>query len=140
MTHYRTAMRAGLRAALAAHPVFGGLRQMSAWAQDIDAESLPILSVVTPREVKDLDAFDRALRETTLVVIVKRLGADTLEDQLDEDSAGLERACLATLETLAVEAELQSTDVQLDGKGEQRLGTLIMTFRVRQWLPDPLQL
>jgi hypothetical protein len=140
VTHYRSAMRTGLRAALAADPDFGALRQLSAWAQDIDAASLPFLAVVTPRETKDLDSLDTSLRDTTLVVILKRLGGEALEDQLDDDSAALERICLSALGSLDVEAELLSVDIQLDGKGEQRLGSLTMTFRVRQWLPEPLQL
>jgi hypothetical protein len=140
VTHYRSAIRAGLRAALAADPTYGAVRQISAWSQNVDAASLPIIGVVTPKEIKDLDGLKTSERETTLLVVLKRIGGEDLEDQLDDDSAAIEIVALTALSGMDLGAELMATDLTLDGSGERRVGTLTMTFRLRQWLPEPLQL
>lgn len=138
MTHPRAEFRADVRTALLAAPRFAGFTLLSAWAQNIDAEALPVMAVATPREDKTLTGHTEAQRVTSVVVVIKRLGDDDLEDFLDDDSDAAEIAVLAALDGANQEAVLQSTETRLDGAGDRRVGTLTMTFRVTTWTVDPL--
>ncbi|MBJ2150635.1 hypothetical protein [Paracoccus sp. IB05] len=138
MTHYRSQIRAALKLALQVNSHFAGFTLKSAWAQNIDAETLPVMGVATPRETKDQDALDSAERGITAIIVLKRLGGDDLEEVLDDDSVPVENLGLATLRTLSFGAVLESTDIDIAGSAEQRIGTLTMVFRVVLSTPEPL--
>ena len=136
--HYRSIYRGVVRMALAADPAFASFTVLSAWAQNIDEKTLPVLAVATPTEAKDLPALGESARDTQLVVVAKIKGADELEDDLDDLSDLIERAVITALNTDARQCELRNTSVQIDGGGESRVGTLTMTFSVQAWLIEPL--
>lgn len=136
--HYRSTYRGVVRMALAADPAFDTYTVLSAWAQNIDEKTLPVLAVATPTEAKDLPALGESARDTQLVVVAKIKGADEIEDDLDDLSDLIERAVITALDTDARQCELRNTSVQIDGGGESRVGTLTMTFRVQAWLIEPL--
>ncbi len=136
--HYRSTYRGVVRMALAADPAFASFTVLSAWAQNIDEKTLPVLAVATPTEAKDLPSLGESSRDTQLVVVAKIRGADELEDDLDDLSDLIERAVITALDTDARQCELRNTSVQIDGGGESRVGTLTMTFSVQAWLIEPL--
>ncbi|WPZ24867.1 hypothetical protein UM399_11905 [Sulfitobacter pontiacus] len=136
--HYRSIYRGVVRMALAADPAFATFTVLSAWAQNIDEKTLPVLAVATPSEAKDLPAHGESNRDTQLVVVAKIKGADELEDDLDDLSDLIERAVITALHTDQRQCELRNTSVQIDGGGESRVGTLTMTFSVQAWLIEPL--
>jgi len=138
VTHPRAAFRTAVRAALVADPRFAGFTLLSAWSQNIDAEALPVMAVATPREDKSLTGHTEAQRVTSLAVVIKRMGDDDIEDDLDDDSDAAEIAVLAALDGEHQQAVLQSTETRLDGSGDRRVGTLTMTFQVTTWTVDPL--
>lgn len=140
MTHYRSQIRASIRLTLQMLPHFSGFSHRSAWAQNVDVASLPVIAVATPRESKEQSAFDMADRNVTAVVVIKRLGGDALEDELDLDSVHLEAAVLQTMQTLNFGGQLESTEIDLSGSAEQRVGTLTMAFRVFVSTPEPYPL
>lgn len=136
--HYRSTYRGVVRMALAADPAFASFTVLSAWAQNIDEKTLPVLAVATPGETKDLPALGESARDTQLVVVAKIKGGNALEDDLDDLSELIERATLTALDTSTRQCELRNTTVQIDGGGESRVGTLTMTFSVQAWLIEPL--
>lgn len=138
MTHYRSVLRRNLRLALSLDAHFAGVEVISAWSQNVDADSLPVAGVATPTETKDQDALDSASRTTTVIVVLKRRGGSDIEETLDIDSVHVERVALAALRTLGFGADLDSTDIAIDGASEQLIGTLTMTFRADHHTPEPL--
>ena len=136
--HYRAVYRSLVRAAMLASSEFGAFNARSAWAQKIDPEELPVFGVATPRETKDLDSQDNSTRSTQVIVVLKRLGGDDLEDVLDLDSEAVERIVLTALLTDPERmVTLTDTEVTIDGSGAQRVGTLQMTFRAEFWPLEP---
>jgi hypothetical protein len=126
----RSTFRSIAKAALAADTRMQGFTQLSAWAGNISAESLPVLGVVTPQErIADgtLDCFQRA---ALLQIVVKRLGGDDLEDVLDLDADAIEVAVLAGFRAQGLHCMPEEVTMTLNGEGEQKVGTLVFTFRV----------
>lgn len=113
----------------------GEVKQLSAWAGNIPAEILPVLGVVTPQERAALDAFDIMERSTLLQIVVKRLGADDLEDVLDADADAIERCIVAAFAANQLRCLPENLIVTLNGEGEQRIGTVLVDFRVT-WFRD----
>lgn len=138
MSHRRAKIRAALRLALRVDPYFAGVEVMSAWSTNVDAETLPVLGVATPRESKDQDAQNSAERATTAIVVLKRLGGEDIEDVLDIDSDHVEVLVLGVIRTMGLDAMLDQTDIGIDGAAERRVGTLTMTFRAFAQTPEPL--
>lgn len=130
---YRAEYRAAALAALKADPRLGRLTQISAWAGNIDAATLPVLGVVTPQERATPDTHGQFQRSTLLQVVVKRLGRDDVEDVLDEDAASVEAAVIAAIMTRDIQCFPEDLTVAVSGDGEQRVGTLIVNFRVTSW-------
>lgn len=138
MTHRRAEIRASLRSALQFAPRFNAFEVISAWASSIDARSLPVLGVATPTETKDQDAHRSAERTVMAVVVIKRRGGEDIDDVLDEDSDHVEAIVLGDLRQSGLDAELDRTDVAVDGSADRRIGTLTMTFRAFVQTPEPL--
>ena len=138
MSHYRADLRTAALTALSGHAYFGSFTKMSAWAQNIDARTLPVFGVATPREEKSLDTLDTSQRVITLVIVFKRRGGDNLDDLLDDDSVEAELVLMPALIGVIDATDLISTEARIDGDGDSRVGTLTMTFRATHWLVDPI--
>lgn len=136
--HYRSTYRGVLRMTLMADPAFAGFTVLSAWAQNIDSKTLPVLAVATPREAKDVDSHTSSLRDTQVVVLAKINGGDEIEDEMDDLSVAIESATITALDTDQRQCQLGNTEIKVDGAGENRVGSLTMTFSVSQWLAEPL--
>lgn len=131
---YRSSYRAAARAALALADRTAGMTQLTAWAGNIDADLLPVLGVVTPQEQSERSTHDSYERSTLLQVVVKRLGGDDIEDVLDADAAEIEPRIMQAIEDVGgVQCLLDSLSITVGGDGEQKIGTLIATFRVTSW-------
>lgn len=133
----RTAIRAAAKAALQAAPRFAGFSNISAWAQSVSAKDLPAWAVATPREAKDRQGQAVAQQDLTLIVVIKRVGEDDIEDVLDADSTAVEDAITAALRDESQDCDLAQTEMKVDGDGAQRVGTLTMLFNVTYWVDDP---
>lgn len=137
MAHYRTAFRDAARAALAADPHFAGVEVLKIWPGSIDDAILPVLGVLTPQEPSQRDSQKSVTRRTLMQVALRRKGGDDIEDQLDEDSARIEAVILATLRSSDVRAVLEDTTVVSHSQSQAYVGTLIMSFRLQTWQPEP---
>ncbi|WP_444668408.1 hypothetical protein [Cereibacter changlensis] len=126
----RAAFRALACAAIAADPRLQGLTQISAWAGNIDAEALPVFGVVTPQERVTPETLDSFERSTLLQVVLKRLGGDELEDRLDADADAIEPCVCLALLGAGYPCVPEDLTVTVNGDGAQRIGTLVMGFRV----------
>lgn len=138
MSHYRSNYRTIVRTAVTGSAAFTGVKVLSAWVQNISADDLPVLGVATPIERKERDSLDSSARETVLKVVLKRLGGDTIEDTLDADSQALETLIEAAFTSASVAAVLEETSIEVDGAGDRRVGSLVLTFRVSAFLAEPL--
>lgn len=137
MTHYRTAFRNAARAALAADPHFAGVTILKVWPGSVDAATLPVIGVLTPQEPSQRDAQRTVTRRTLMQVALRRKGGEEIEDRLDEDSARIEAVILAALRTSEVRAVLEETSIVSHSQSRAYVGTLIMSFRLQSWQPEP---
>ncbi|TWJ05761.1 hypothetical protein IQ03_00569 [Gemmobacter caeni] len=131
----RQQIRASARAALQAG--LTGWTEFFAWAQSVNAEHLPAWAVATPSERRSSASQDTAQRETSLVVVVKLLGGDLIEDDLDEAADQIEAAVVAALRASNLMCELTQSETRIDAEAVKRLGTLTMSFTVTYWTDDP---
>ena len=113
----------------------GEVTQISAWAGGIPAEILPVIGVVTPQERAAMDSMGVMERSTLLQVVVKRLGGDDLEDILDLDGDAIEKCIVAAIFNADFRCLPENMTVTLNGEGEQRVGTILVDFRVT-WFRD----
>ena len=133
----RKAIRAAALAALTVAPRFAAMTQISAWAQSVDTESLPCFGVATPEEVKETaEVSGLSRRDLTLVLSLRRLGGDDIEDALDDDAEAAEAAIIAALLGDNQICDLRRTAVTVNGDGRARIGALTLTFMVTYWTDD----
>lgn len=137
MPHYRSGYRAAVRAALGAHPGFADVTVMRVWPGSVDVHTLPVLGVVTPNEPTSRDSQKSTTRRTLLQVVLRRVGGDDVEDRLDEDSAVIEALVYGALRGSELKCQLEDTSVVAHTQAESIVGTLIMSFRVQSWQPEP---
>ena len=64
------------------------------------------------------------------MIVLKRAGTETIEDDLDADSVVVEAAVLSVLAGLSDDYALSETQVSVDGAAETPIGELSMLFRV----------
>lgn len=138
--HYRSTYRSIAIAALAAQETFADFQSFSAWSQTVDEDEMPFYAVATPRENKEVTTHGSSTRNITLVVVCKILGADDLEDELDDLSIVVETAIINALATQARDCDLAETAVDLDGAAGSRVGTLTMRFTITIWPSEPITL
>jgi hypothetical protein len=136
--HYRIGYRDAVKTAVAADAAFADYTIISAWAQNIDADTLPAFGVATPHEAKTIETHDDSTRVTQLMVVLKVAGGDDLEDKLDDLSHDVERIVIPAIQQPDVECILRDTRIELDGSGANRIGSLTMDFAISIWLIDPL--
>lgn len=138
MPHYRSAYRAAVRAALAAHPGLAGVTILPVWPGSIDAATLPVLGVLTPQEPSAIDSQGGAEKRTLLQIALRREGGDDIEDRFDEDSALIEALVLAALRSPEIGCALDETTIVSHSQSRAYVGTLVMSFRVLSWQPAPI--
>lgn len=137
MSHYRTDFRNLARTALAAHRRFSGFTVMKVWPGSIDADTLPVLGVLTPQDASTPDTKNTVTRSTLLQVAIRRLGGDEIEDELDLDSHDVEAIVTATLRAASVGCFLEQTSVVSNTHSEGVVGTLVMGFRLTSFRAEP---
>ncbi|NVK57323.1 MAG: hypothetical protein HWE26_17100 [Alteromonadaceae bacterium] len=135
--HYRSQFRADVRAALQADPLLAGITYLSAWAENIDPDTLPVMGVVTPSERSRVESHTSVEKGTLLQVVLKRRGDEDIEDDLDDDTAVIEATVIAALRTLQTQCVLEETTTVVDGSGGRRIGTATLSFRVTTWRAGP---
>jgi len=127
MVHVVTSARTAVREALIlAMPAI-------AWSRKrvrSDTSQLPIGMVYTPRVLTERFDAAQVAREVEVSIWIKREGGDTLEDEMDEESAVLEVAVLAALEEMSHDYDLVETQVDIDAGAKAPVGVLQMQFRV----------
>ncbi|MBT9386981.1 hypothetical protein KM176_24490 [Pseudooceanicola sp. CBS1P-1] len=134
MTHYRSTFRAQAKAALEASGALAGVTLLSAWAEQIDAATLPVMGVATPSERSSRSSHGGTLEKGTLLqVVLKRQGGSDLEDQLDTDTAAIEAAVSGALNGAGVQCLLEEVTTIVNGEGARRIGTATASFRVTSW-------
>ena len=127
MTHVRTQLREAVRLALIA--ALPGVSWQADWWTKVTARQLPRGAVGTPRSGDqriDIGAVDRT---TDLMIVLKRAGTETIEDDLDADSVVVEAAVLSVLAGLSDDYALSETQVSVDGAADTPIGELSMLFR-----------
>jgi len=142
VTSPRKAYRAGLRAAFAALPEFADVAITKAWAMPSDAEGLPALTVLTPRENVQGDGVDMVNRSTQVVVVLKISGDEDIEDDLDDFAEVIESAALAYFAGLEPGPALwgvASIDTKIEGGARKRVGALEMRFEVVRYTAEGAQ-
>ena len=97
MAHFRTEYRNSVRAALRDHARFDDFTILKVWPGVIDADTLPVLGVLTPQDRCEQDSMTSTARRTLLQVALRRDGHDEVEDVLDQDSMAIEALVIAAL-------------------------------------------
>lgn len=136
MAHYRAEARALARMALIAHPRFADFNAPRVWPGTLDAESLPVIGVLTPQDTSRMESFSSTERKTMLQVAVRRRGAENVEDILDEDSDVVEAIVLAAIRAENRFCFLRDTSVASNTDGTRNVGTLVMTFEITSIRPE----
>lgn len=130
MSHYRANIRKAAREALAGLPRFAGFTVPAVWPGALDAETLPVLGVLTPQERREQPSRASVTCRTLLQVVVRRRGSTTIEDELDEDSEEIEAAVTAAFLRVRQGCFLEDLSVVANTDGYSNIGTLVMSFRV----------
>ncbi len=130
MTQHRIAMRATVMAALSGVLRFKRFTPIKGWSQSVDADTLPVYGVATPRENSSAASYDAHERRVELKLRFTRMGDDSVEDVLDTDTEVAEATLLPLLRATYLHAEIVQTELQLSGEGKQRVGTIELTFAV----------
>src|SRR5690606_13444886 len=100
----------------------------SAWATGLNASLLPVIAVVTPSERVRPETLEHFARQTLLQIVVKRLGGDDLEDQLDLDADAIEACICPAFFAQGWHCLPDDLSLTLNGEGEQRIGTVTAGF------------
>lgn len=136
MAHYRSQARAVARAALIAHPRFAAFTAPKVWPGAVDAESLPVIGVLTPQDSSRMETFTSTERKTLMQVAVRRKGGEDVEDVLDDDSEMIEAIVLAAIRAQNRFCFLRETSLVSNTDGARNVGTLVMTFEVATVRPE----
>ncbi|MDO9099515.1 MAG: hypothetical protein Q7V53_02055, partial [Caldisericota bacterium] len=67
---------------------------------------------------------------TLLQVVVKRLGGEELEDELDADADAIEICVCAAIMVAGYRCFPEDLTLALNGDGAERIGTALVNFRV----------
>jgi hypothetical protein len=126
----RSAFRAQVRAAFEAAPFFAGYTAAWAWSQTLDSKDLPIYAVAVPQERREPETHELARCELTLVVTLKIIGGENIEDGLDAAGDAAEAVVYAAIRTRYIQCELSSTGIKIDGSGGHRVGAIDLVFGI----------
>ncbi|MBN8291031.1 hypothetical protein JI664_03545 [Rhodobacter sp. NTK016B] len=147
MSAERKALRADLRAAVASaiaeHAPLAGARIVSAWAQDISPDALPIVGIAVPTEGREPATMDTMAQDFRAVVVVKMKAKGLNGTDGPEAENALDDAAIALIDPIeaalmrgtgpARDVALQSSAIDISGTGSPRIGTLTLTFGVQSW-------
>lgn len=136
MAHYRSEARALAHAALIAHPRFAAFTAPKVWPGGVDAESLPVIGVLTPQDSSRMESFTSTERKTLMQVAVRRKGGEDVEDILDDDSEVIEAVVLAAIRAQNRFCFLRETSLVSNTDGARNVGTLVMTFEIASVRPE----
>ncbi|WP_339112283.1 hypothetical protein [Thioclava sp. GXIMD2076] len=131
----RTQFRKLAHEALASAPDLAGVTLVSAWAGNFSANDLPVMGVATPRERGRPGTLASFEREVLLQVVIKRLGADDLEDQLDRDAEAIKAAVMGAFGGQRVTLTPEEVTTTLNGEGEAVIGTAVVSFTLHYLKP-----
>jgi hypothetical protein len=134
---FRAGYLAAARAALSAAARFSGVTVLQSWAGTIDIESLPVIGVVIGSETIQPGSGGQFERSTLLQVILKRNGTTVVEDELDDDAAAIEAAVFPALHSRETQCFPADVAFSINGDGRERVGTVVVTFRITSWRPAP---
>lgn len=133
----RKAFRAQAKQALVDDPYFVDFTPVSAWSQTLDADACPLFAVATPQEVQKRASQEHSECSLTLIAIIKILGGDAIEDDLDDASDAASEAITGAIEQTHIGCDLVAVSTKIDGSGANRVGTLELSFTVTYWVDDP---
>lgn len=136
MDHYRSEARALARAALIAHPRFAAFNAPKVWPGAVDAESLPVIGVLTPQDSSRMESFTCTERKTLMQVAVRRKGGEDVEDILDHDSEVIEAVVLAAIRGQNRFCFLRETSLVSNTDGARNIGTLVLGFEITTLRPE----
>jgi len=125
---WRKAFRDFAKTGMRTDPYFSAFTELPSWAQDIDAGTLPVWSVMTPREQIDSQNKDELRRTFDLTVTMARAGGDDVDDILDADALAAEAAVMPTLKSAGLYAEMAGVATRMAGEGARRLGEIELTI------------
>lgn len=133
----RKTIRAAVRAALTGDAFFAGYATGPAWSQPTDSSELPHFAIYTPIEPQRRHSHGVNECALTLLCIIKLIGGDLIEDDLDDAADAATALILGACRSDYAQCELINTGIKIDGAGAQRVGTLDLTFTVTYWVNDP---
>lgn len=133
--HYRSAYRSTALAALTADPRFADFTAPKVWPGATDADSLPIIGVLTPQERTRIETLSSTERTTLLQVAIRRAGGDDVEELLDIDSLHVEAILMATLTAGNQWCFPRETSLVSNTDGIRNVGTLVMGFEITSMRP-----
>jgi hypothetical protein len=128
----RTAMRANVRAALAALPRMADVPDRGILAPRPDLSQIPERMVATPLERPEVASAAGTDRTITLEVVIRRKGADA-QDALDLDQDVIEPAVIAALGQGSTVCDLTEARLAFEPEGKTPLAQLTLTFTVLQF-------
>ncbi|CUH66815.1 hypothetical protein TG4357_02656 [Thalassovita gelatinovora] len=130
MPHYRTDIRKQALTLVSGLPELQGYTCKAHFPKSISDKDLPVVAVGTPRERRHGDGLDSQEAQIDLIVVVKKKGGADIEDELDEIGNVIEDLLIAQM---GANGELETTEIStaVDGAGETRVGTLVITFTAR---------
>ena len=127
---HRKALRAAVRAALAADDRISGLNHIKAWFRATDPTQLPAYTVFLPRDPSQVADDTDIERRTVIQVIIKRTAGDDIEDELDDDVAAVEAAVLPMLRQLSgqIAPDLDGSEFSFSGESKVLVGQAVVQF------------
>ncbi|RJE84029.1 hypothetical protein [Paracoccus onubensis] len=137
MAHYRSQYRQVALAALTAHSRFASFTRLKVWAGSIDDQTLPVIGVLTPQERREQPGKPSVTCRTLLQVVVRRLGHDDVEDQLDDDSELIEAIVSDSFLKIRQGCFLEDLSVVTNTDGHSNVATLVMSFRLTSFRKIP---
>lgn len=113
-----------------------GSRVYQSRVYPLAAANLPGLLIYTKNETSSVDQMGsqpELARFLNLVIEGYAKGATNVDDTVDGIAKEIEIAMAAdtTINALAVDSNLESTDVSFSGEGEQPIGVITMTYSVQ---------
>ena len=138
MTQHRIQLRQIAFDAISAGLRFRRFTGLKGWSQSVDSETLPVFGVSTPRETSNAISTTSHARSVDLMVGVKRMADEAIEEALDLDAEAIEALVLPTLRAVCIHAEIAQTEIRLAGEGRARVGMIEVTFRCMIYTDIPV--
>lgn len=133
MAGHRKDLRAAVVAAVANDVRLGTATFRRAWAHNVNDGDLPSWTVRTATENASWQDKDTFIRRVSLSVLLKRVGNEEIEDEIDDDADAFEAVVLAVFESFpgVVGYDPPTFSASVNGEGAKRIGLLELTFTVQ---------